>query len=192
MKSIANSLLRVTSAILVSSQIAHAQPAVSTAPRLHHVGLNSVDPEKAIAWYLTVWPSATRTMVAGFPAVQGDMLVLFNRVDRPPAGAWRDDLHRAEQQSAFWHIGANVNTTNIKDRLNAAGVYHLPLFIFPNDTTKTVWRSGLAPYAGTPSATQLSAIAPSAPRSRSFWAPHLERYHAASAASAAFARTCFT
>jgi catechol 2,3-dioxygenase-like lactoylglutathione lyase family enzyme len=152
----------------MSSQIAHAQPAPSAGPRLHHVGLNSVDPQKAIAWYLTVWPSATRTMVAGFPAVQGDMLVLFNKVDRPPAGAWRDDLHRAEQQSAFWHIGANTNTTNIKDRLNAAGVYHLPLFIFPNDTSKTVWRSGLAPYAGTPSAAQLSTITPSAPRDGGF------------------------
>src|SRR5205814_1120311 len=80
----------------------------STMPRLHHVGLNSVDPEKAIAWYLALWPSATRTTVAGYPAVQGDMLVLFNKVERPPAGAWRNDLHRAESQSAFWHIGAYI------------------------------------------------------------------------------------
>ena len=161
-------MLRVVSAIVMSSQIAHAQPASPAAPRLHHVGLNSVDPEKAIAWYLSVWPGATRTTVAGFPAVQSDMLVLFKKVDRPPAGAWRDDLHRAEAQSAFWHIGANINTTNIKDRLNAAGVFHLPLFIFPNDTTKTVWRSGLAPYAGTPGVTQLSAIPQSAPRDGGF------------------------
>jgi len=145
-----------------------AQAPPSAAPRLHHVGLNSVDPEKAIAWYLKVWPSATRTTVAGYPAVQSDMLVLFNKVARPPAGAWRTDLHRAEAQSAFWHIGANINTTDIKERLNAIGVFHLPLFIAPNDTTKTVWRSGLAPYAGTPSAAQLANAAAAPPRDGGF------------------------
>jgi catechol 2,3-dioxygenase-like lactoylglutathione lyase family enzyme len=129
-----------------------------SAPRLHHVSLNTVDVERAIAWYLEVWPSATRTTFAGYPAVQGDMLILFNKVDHPPAGAWRDDLHRAESQSAFWHIGANINTTDIKDRLDAIGVFHLPLYISPSDSTKTVWRSGLAPYAGTPSAAQLAKI----------------------------------
>src|SRR5437899_912468 len=104
-------LARIATGILVSlSSIAAAQPTTGVGPRLHHVGLNTIDAEKAIAWYLKVWPSATRTTVAGFPAVRGDMLLLFNTVDRPPAGAWRDDLHRAEPQSAFWHIGANINT----------------------------------------------------------------------------------
>ena len=145
-----------------------AQSATASMPRLHHVGLNTVDPEKAIAWYLEVWPSATRTTFAGFPAVRSDMLVLFNKVDRPPAGAWRNDLHRAESQSAFWHIGANINTTDIKERLNSVGVFHLPLFIGPNDTTRIVWRSGLAPYAGTPSAAQLAKIEPAPPRDGGF------------------------
>ena len=157
-----------TAGVLIQSQTARAQATTALAPRLHHVGLNSVDPDKAIAWYLKVWPSATRTTVAGFPAVQSDMLVLFNKVDRPPAGAWRSDLHRAESQSAFWHIGANINTTDIKERLNAVGVFHLPLFITPNDTTKTVWRSGLAPYAGTPTAAQLASAAPTPPRDGGF------------------------
>src|SRR4029079_6462903 len=160
--------LRAVGLLTLQGQLAISQADAQSLPRLHHVGLNSVDPEKAIAWYLTVWPSATRTTVAGFPAVQSDMLVLFNKVDRPPAGAWRIDLHRAEAQSAFWHIGANINTTNIKERLNAAGVFHLPLFIAPNDTTKTVWRSGLAPYAGTPSAAQLANAAAAPPRDGGF------------------------
>ena len=43
------------------------------------------------------------------------MALLFNKVDRPPAGAWRDDLHRAEPQSAFWHIGANTDATDVAD-----------------------------------------------------------------------------
>ena len=171
MKSALRSFLLVPalcSAAPIARPSVFAQGPASTAPRLHHVGLNSVDPEKAIAWYLKVWPSATRTTVAGYPAVQSDMLVLFNKVDRPPAGAWRTDLHRAESQSAFWHIGANINTTDIKERLNAIGVFHLPLFIAPNDTTKTVWRSGLAPYAGTPSAAQLANAAAAPPRDGGF------------------------
>jgi catechol 2,3-dioxygenase-like lactoylglutathione lyase family enzyme len=161
-------LLCILGVIMLQPHGATAQSAPATAPRLHHVGLNSVDPERAIAWYLKVWPSATRTTVAGYPAVQADMLVLFNKVDRPPAGAWRDDLHRAESQSAFWPIGANINTTDIKDRLNAAGVFHLPLYISPTDTTHTVWRSGLAPYAGTPNAAQLATVAPAPPRDGGF------------------------
>lgn len=159
----------IAGAALVSAAgIAAAQPAGDAGPRLHHVGLNTVDAERAIAWYLKVWPSATRTTVAGFPAVRGDMLLLFNTVDRPPAGAWRDDLRRAEAQSAFWHIGANINTTDIKARLNAVGVVHLPLFVSPGDSAKTVWRSGLAPYAGTPSAAQLATIAAAPPRDGGF------------------------
>src|SRR3954465_8928327 len=117
--------LLATGAILLQSRVAYGQVAASPMPRLHHVGLNSVDPEKAIAWYLKLWPSATRTTVAGYPAVQSDMLVLFNKVDRPPAGAGRNDLHRAEPQSAFWHIGANINTTDTKARLSGLGVSHL-------------------------------------------------------------------
>jgi catechol 2,3-dioxygenase-like lactoylglutathione lyase family enzyme len=146
--------------VALRSELVRAQPATSSMPRLHHVGLNSVDPEKAIAWYLALWPSATRTTVAGYPAVQADMLLLFNKVGRSPAGAWRHELHRAESQSAFWHIGATINTTDTKERLNALGVFHLPLYVSPSDTTRTVWRSGLAPYAGTPNAAKVSTAPP--------------------------------
>jgi catechol 2,3-dioxygenase-like lactoylglutathione lyase family enzyme len=128
---------------------------------LHHVGLNSIDPDRAIEWYLRAWPAASRTTVAGFPAVKADMLLLFNKVDRPPSGAWRHDLHRSEPQSAFWHIGANTNTTDMKPRLEAIGVAHLPLFTSPQDT-RGVWRSGLTPYTGTLTVEQL-ASAPTAP-----------------------------
>ena len=136
-------------------------------PQLHHVGLNSVDPDRAIAWYLRVWPSARRTQVAGYPAVESDMLLLFNRVDKAPPGAWRDDLHRSEPQSAFWHIGAMTNTTDMADRLRAVGVSHLPLFIAPQDS-RSVWRSGLAPYVGTLTAEQVANAAVAAPREGGF------------------------
>jgi len=136
-------------------------------PHLHHVGLNSVDADRAIEWYLKVWPAARRTVVAGQPGVAADMLLLFNRVDRPPPGAWRHDLHRSEPQSAFWHIGATTNTTDIKARLEAAGVRLLPLFTSPEDSIG-VWRSGLAPYAGTLTASQLATAPTAAPRDGGF------------------------
>ena len=136
-------------------------------PQLHHVGLNSVDPERAIAWYLKVWPAARRTEVAGRPGVAADMLLLFTKVDRPPAGAWSDSLHRSEPQSAFWHIGATINTTDMQERLRAVGVAHLPLYTSSTDTVG-VWRSGLAPYAGTPTAAQLATAAPAPPREGGF------------------------
>jgi catechol 2,3-dioxygenase-like lactoylglutathione lyase family enzyme len=141
-------------------------PADAT-PALHHVGLNTVDPERAIAWYLRVWPAATRTTVAGVPAIEADMFVMFHRVARPPAGAWRHDLHRAEPQSAFWHIGAFTNTTDLAARLAPLGVSFLPLFTAPRDAVG-VWRSGLAPYAGTLTAAQIAAAPPAAPRDGGF------------------------
>ena len=137
------------------SAIGQPAPSVSM-PRLHHVGLNSVDPERAIAWYLSVWPAAKRATFAGYPAVEADMMLLFSKVDRPPPGAWRNALHRSEAQSAFWHIGAFINTSDLATTLRSVGVTHLPLFTSPTGTG-TVWRSGLAPYTGTLSATQFPA-----------------------------------
>ena len=136
-------------------------------PELHHVGLNSVDPDRAIAWYLKVWPSAKRTSFANLPGVQGDMLLLFTKVDRPPTGQWRDDLHRSEPQSAFWHIGANINTTDMQPALAAVGVMHLPLYTSPRDT-QSVWRSGLSPYNGTLTAKQLDTAKSAPPRDGGF------------------------
>jgi catechol 2,3-dioxygenase-like lactoylglutathione lyase family enzyme len=95
------------------------------------------------------------------------MLLLFNKVDKLPPGAWRDDVHRGEPQSAFWHIGAMTNTTDIAARLKGVGITHLPLFTSPKDAP-TVWRSGLAPYAGTLSAKQLETAEPAPPRDGGF------------------------
>ncbi len=149
-------------AIVLAGRVLSAQR-----PELHHVGLNSVDPDRAIGWYLRVWPTAQRTTFAGYPAVQAEMLVLFNKVDRPPSGAWRDDLHRSDPQSAFWHIGANTNTTNLAARLDSVGIKHLPLFVAPRDTP-TVWRSGLSPFAGTLTVAQLDTAKTSPPREGGF------------------------
>ena len=161
-------LLPLAVIVAVPSREVRAQTAPrASMPRLHHVGLNSVDPDRAIDWYLRVWPTAKRTRVAGQPAVEADMLLLFNRVERPPSGAWRNDLHRSEPQSAFWHIGAFTNTTNLAARLQAVGITHLSLYTSPQDTVG-VWRSGLAPYAGSVTAKQLATAEAAPPRDGGF------------------------
>ena len=136
-------------------------------PSLHHVMLNSVDPEAAIEWYLALWPAASRTEVAGHPALEGDMYVLFNQVESPPPGAFREDLFRAEAQSAFWHIGANTNTTDIREGLAEVGVSHLPLFTSADDA-EGVWRSGLTPYAGILTEDRLAEAEAASPRPGGF------------------------
>lgn len=162
-----HSLLYALFCITLSLPVS-GQPTKAEMPRLHHVGLNSVDPERAIQWYLKLWPGSERVEVAGQPAVDAEgMLLLFNKVDRPPPGAWHDDVHRSVPQSAFWHIGAFTNSTNLAARLTPLGIKHLPLFTSPTDTT-TVWRSGLAPYAGTLTARQLATAAAAPPRPGGF------------------------
>ena len=136
-------------------------------PKLHHVGLNSVDPDAAIAWYLKLWPTAHRTTYAGLPGVEADMLLLFTQVERPPSGAYSQTLHRSEPQSAFWHIGASTNTTDIAARLAPLGITHEPLYLRPTDTTH-VWRAGLAPYLGLLTAAQLDTASVAPPRDGGF------------------------
>ena len=81
MRRIALGLLYYGGVTLAPSRVGHAQGmSHPSLPRLHHVGLNSVDPDRAIEWYLRVWPTAKRTVMAGYPAVEGDMLLLFNKV----------------------------------------------------------------------------------------------------------------
>ena len=165
----------VSAALLAATILAAAPPHASEAqtdtrasmPRLHHVGLNAVDPDRAIEWYLRVWPAAKRTQMAGQPGVAADMLLLFNKVDRKPTGAWRDDLHRSDPQSAFWHIGAFTNTTDLAARLQTVGITHLPLYIVPGES-RTVWRSGLAPYPGSLTAKQIAVAESVGPREGGF------------------------
>jgi catechol 2,3-dioxygenase-like lactoylglutathione lyase family enzyme len=149
------------------SSAADARAQETSPPQLHHVGLNTVDVERAIAWYLAAWPAARRTTIAGLPAIAADMFLVFHEVDAPPPGAYSETTHRSEPQSAFWHIGAFTNTTEMKDRLAVLGVTHQPLFTGPDDTVG-VWRSGLAPYSGMRSAAQIAEVETSPPRDGGF------------------------
>lgn len=114
---------------------------------LHHAHLNSTDPEAAIAWYLRVWPEGRAGTMAGRPAFLAEMPLLFDHADAPPPGAWNPRLQRTDPQSAFWHIGGFVNTTDRFEALEARGIEVLRLSVGP-EAGEGVVRSGLAPYPG--------------------------------------------
>src|ERR1700736_2218278 len=72
-----------------------------TTPSFHHLHLQSVDPEAAIGFYTRQCPSTSKGSGGGHPALfsPNDVMVLFDKVDRPPA---------SQPQSAIWHFGWHV------------------------------------------------------------------------------------
>jgi catechol 2,3-dioxygenase-like lactoylglutathione lyase family enzyme len=74
------------------------------APGFHHLHLNSVDPDRAIDFYVRQFPSSTKTSWGGLPALAApnDVLVLFTEVATPPA---------TSPQTAIWHFGWHVTDT---------------------------------------------------------------------------------
>lgn len=102
-------------------------------PSFHHLHLNSVDPEAAIAFYVKAFPSTSRTTFGGQPALASpnDVLVLFTKVGTPPA---------TQPQTAFWHFGWHV--TDVRQTLNrflAQAITLLPLYT--GEGTRTVFIS---------------------------------------------------
>src|SRR5207237_8197271 len=77
------------------------------APGFHHLHLNSVDPEAAIAFYVRQFPRSRQTSWGGLPALAAanDVLVLFTRVAAAPA---------TSPQPAIWHFGWHVTDTHTR------------------------------------------------------------------------------
>ena len=75
------------------------------APGFHHLHLNSVDPETAIAFYARHFPRSTATTWGGFPALAApnDVLMLFTKVASPPP---------TSPQTSIWHFGWHVTDTH--------------------------------------------------------------------------------
>jgi len=71
-------------------------------PHFHHLALNSVDPEAAIAFYRKEFPSTVRTSWEGMPALQSPthVLIVFQKVAAPPPSD--------PGITAYWHFGWNV------------------------------------------------------------------------------------
>jgi catechol 2,3-dioxygenase-like lactoylglutathione lyase family enzyme len=99
-----------------------AQPDRLPPPGFHHLHLNSVNPEAAIAFYTKQFPSTSATTFASQPALRSpnNVLVLFAKVDAPPA---------TQPATAFWHFGWHV--TDVRKSLETYkqnGVTLLPLY----------------------------------------------------------------
>ena len=79
-------------------------------PGFHHLHLNSVDPQAALAFYTAQFPSTSKATWGGFPALKSpnNVMVLFNKVASPPT---------IEPQSALWHFGWHV--TDVRKSLAA-------------------------------------------------------------------------
>ena len=70
-------------------------------PSFHHLHLNSVDPDAAIAFYTRQFPSTSAGTWSGLPALRSpnNVMIVFTKVDRPPA---------MSPPSAIWHFGWHV------------------------------------------------------------------------------------
>jgi len=99
-----------------------AQPSNPPVPGFHHLHLNSMNPDAAIAFYTKEFPTTSRSTWGGLPALKSpnNVLVLFTKVDQPPA---------TQPQTAVWHFGWHVtNERATMARLRADGVTLLPLY----------------------------------------------------------------
>jgi catechol 2,3-dioxygenase-like lactoylglutathione lyase family enzyme len=74
------------------------------APSFHHLHLNSVDPDAAIAFYVEQFPTSTKSSWGGFPALAApnNVLILFTRVATAAP---------TSPQTALWHFGWHVTDT---------------------------------------------------------------------------------
>lgn len=77
-------------------------------PAFHHLHLNSVDPDAAIAYYTREFPSTSRAAWGGFPALRSpnSVMVLFTKVAIAPP---------ILPQTAIWHFGWHV--TDVRNNL---------------------------------------------------------------------------
>jgi catechol 2,3-dioxygenase-like lactoylglutathione lyase family enzyme len=120
-------LLRTLPAMAFAAMLAATAPATGQtmlpAPGFHHLHLNSVDPDAAIAFYTKHFPVTSKTSWGGLPALASpnNVLMLFSKVATPPKTA---------PQSAIWHFGWHV--TAMRERLayfkGRSDVKHLPLY----------------------------------------------------------------
>ncbi len=68
-------------------------------PHFHHLALNSINPDAAIAFYIREFPSTTRASWEGLPALISPthVMIVFQKVSAPPPSY--PDI------TAYWHFG---------------------------------------------------------------------------------------
>jgi len=151
-------LLCAGAALLLSSAaltpVGSATPAQSAAsplpmPTFHHIHINSVNPDAALAWYSQFWPRGERTTFGGFPAFHDEIYLLYTKVPSQAPGAFDPKRQRSVPQSAFWTFGSTFTDTVAMyarlSKLDPKQFQFLPVYIGPDDNTG-VHRSALGPY----------------------------------------------
>jgi len=104
----------LSSAILALTLVFGTIPAgaqtMLPAPGFHHLHLNSVDPDTAIAFYTRQFPTTAKASWAGLPALKSpnNVLILFAKVASAPP---------TQPQTAIWHFGWQV--TDVRRNLEA-------------------------------------------------------------------------
>src|SRR4029077_18631795 len=70
-------------------------------PAFHHIHINSVDPDKSLAWYSQYWPKGKKTTFGGFPAFVDErgFYLLYTKVSRQAPGAFDRSAQRSVPQS---------------------------------------------------------------------------------------------
>ena len=112
------------------------------------------DPEAAIAWYMRIWPTAKRTTVAGYPALQSDMLLLFNKVAGDPPGAFqRRPRTRRATERVLAHRRERARGNQRQSRARRPQDSAALRFADRRQTNRLAL--GLAPYSGTKTAGEI-------------------------------------
>src|SRR5262249_37047947 len=72
-------------AVALATAALHGQTDALPAPGFHHLHLNSMNPDKAIDFYVRSFPSTSKSTWGGLPALKSpnNVLVLFTKVDQP-------------------------------------------------------------------------------------------------------------
>jgi len=101
--------LAVLSLLGVTISVVRTQtPPPSTnlrSPGFHHLHMNSVNPNAAIAEFLAIYPASAKVTVAGFEGLRtaNDVYILFTAVNTPPPAPGPDRVTAKTPQTAFWH-----------------------------------------------------------------------------------------
>src|SRR5260370_804418 len=117
---------------LTPALTANAQPDALPAPGFHHLHLNSMNPDAAIAFYAKEFPTTSKSTWGGMPALESpnNVLVLFTKVDQPPA---------TQPQTAVWHFGWHVTSERQAfEKFKKDGVTLLPLYTTDEGGTEAI------------------------------------------------------
>lgn len=99
---------------------AQAQVAPLSTPKFHHLQLNSVDPDAAIAFYVKEFPSTSKAVWEGMPALASpnNVLIVFNKITSAPDAD--------PNVTAYWHFGWSVT-----DSRESLGIFRAQNLLVP-------------------------------------------------------------